>query len=583
MQEITPEFVKTAITNTHPNQSLTMKLAKALRTHADGLIPTELIDKRRPSEPEAIKDYRKSIYVPMTKNPIQKVINSLCKIRRSQDWNIDHESEIPSTIAEGESLEDYCEKNYPGFQSITNWAFSDLLKQYLIDANSVVAIIPKRAPANSAEYIKPVAEVFTSDQVIYIDEEEEYCVLLSADKNVYKNPNGRKTFTGNIYYILTTTQVVRYKQGASNILELDIDYTHDIGEVPAFRVGGLFHKRVNNQTIYESRISAMIPNLDEAAREYSDLQAEIVQHIHSEKYAYTNTECPTCRGTGSVRVDGKEVKCSNCNGVGHVQSVSPFGVTLVSAAALGEHQLPTPPIGYINKDVEIAKLQDQRVQDHIYRALSSLNMEFLAQSPLNQSGTAKEVDKDELNNFVNSIAEDIVKILDRVYYFICEYRYKISVPKKDDRLQLLPKIAVPEKFDLLNSQYLMEEVKTAKDAGVSPSVLKHLQIDYARKKFNSDPDKAKEVEAVFELDPLFGYSHDDKLAMLSANGITMRDYVISCNINQLVAQCVDKDEQFFDLKFEAKKKIVIELADDIIKANSTVETIKSQLNNGQAQ
>ena len=103
--------------------------------------------------------------------------------------------------------------------------------------------------------------------------------------------------------------------------------------------------------------------LDEAAREYSDLQAEIVQHIHSEKYAYTNSECPECHGAGTVRdKDGKNVTCTKCHGTGSVLQVSPYGVHLINAAKAGEQQLPAPPIGYIQKSADIARLQDERVR-----------------------------------------------------------------------------------------------------------------------------------------------------------------------------------------------------------------------------
>lgn len=569
----TEETLRKAINTKHKNYAETCKLAHLLHVHADGLLPDKLIDERRPSEPEDIKIYRKKIYVPKTKNPISKVINSLEKIRRSQDWNIQYDKEkIQSRIAKGETLEDYCEFNYPTHTSVTNWAFSELLRQYLLDANGFVAVVIEEMTTSNT-YLKPVAKFFESKQVIDFVE-NEYIILLSEDTSTYSTPAGKITYTdGSIYYVITNEFILRYEQTTSQKdLQLKLEYAHNFGKLPAFKVGGSFLKRKNHDTIYESRIASMLPSLDEAAREYSDLQAEIVQHIHSEKYVYTNTECKSCRGLGrTTNEEGKEVECKVCGGHGTVQNVSPYGVHLINAASVAEHQLPNPPIGYVQKTADIAKLQDERVRQHLYDALSTLNMEFLAETPLNQSGTAKEVDKDELNNFVNSIAEDIVRILDNVYYFINEYRYSIVVPDITSRKEMLPDINVPSKYDILNSQHILDDLTSSTTAKVNPVIRRALEIEYAKKKFNTDPEVSYEAQAVLELDPLYGLTEDEKMTRKSNGAITDIDYIISCNIVQFVRKTVEQNKSFYSLTFEKKMAEMTKMAEDVKKAIDTVK------------
>ena len=128
--EINAEFVKRVINQKNPNSQVCIELARKLETHSKGIVPEKLIFERRPSESDKVKDYRKTIYVPMTKNPIRKVFSSLSKIRRSQDWNTQYDAgRVPSFVAAEETLQDYCETGYPNFQSITNWAFSELLER----------------------------------------------------------------------------------------------------------------------------------------------------------------------------------------------------------------------------------------------------------------------------------------------------------------------------------------------------------------------------------------------------------------------------------------------------------------------
>ena len=572
--EITSDFVKNALNYRHPNYNLTISLAESIKIHAEGLFPEKLIAERRPSESLETFTYRKKIYEPITKESIGKVFTELQKIRRSKDWSIAYDDEeIPKVISSEETLEKYCEENYPGFDSVTNWTFAELLRRYLIDANSFVAMVLKESPKASNEYPKPIIEVFSSDQVLD-HVENEYVVLKSADKNVYKAGNNR-SYQGDIIYIITTTQILRYKQ-VSGSMELDMEYNHNFGYLPAFKAGGEYKCRVNNDTIYESRIHYMVPELNEAVRENSDLQAEIVQHIHSEKYYYTNTDCPDCRGFGK-NLKNKEVDCKHCNGSGRITNISPYGVYLIDMAKAGEQNAPAPPMGYIQKDTTIAKLQDDRVEKHLYKALASINMEFLSKVQLNQSGIAKEVDRDALNTFVNSIAEDIVRILDKVYKFICDARYSVIIPNEELRDKLLPSISVPEKFDILNSGYFLDEIVKS-EGKINPNLNKYLQIEYTRKRYHADPLKADELQCIFNLDPFYGNTQDEKMTMLANNGITELDYVISCNIVQLVNQAINEKDNFLRKTYSEKKEIIKTYAQAIIAENTPQNIIKENLN-----
>jgi hypothetical protein len=317
---ITPDFVKKAASVKHPNSLKWEALANRLKIHADGGTPKELIDVRRPNESETTKEYRQKIYRPVTEEPITKVINSLSKIRRSQDWSINYDSDaVPAAVAKGESLQDYCEFNYPGYSSITNWAFSELLKRSLIDANSVCAVVIKSLPTSNSEYAKPEIEMFSSEQICAFVPGQYY--VLKSEDVVMPDSLDNNTVKGNIYYVITDTQIARY-QNVGNVFSEVFVYNHNFGILPAFKVGGVFSERCNNDTIQKSRIASMVPYLDEAAREYSDLQAEMVQHVFSEKIIYTNTECSHCKGIGFNRkkkADGgyDDTICPHCHGGGY--------------------------------------------------------------------------------------------------------------------------------------------------------------------------------------------------------------------------------------------------------------------------
>lgn len=556
----------------HKAYKETCKIASDLKIHSDGENAGDLISERRPSESEAIQKYREKIFVAITEPVVSRIITSLSKIRRSSDWSIKYDaSKVSKSITEDETLEDYCEENYPAYESITKWTFDVLLKNYLVDPNGLIAVIYDPTGVDATTYKQPIAIVFNSENV-YDYVENKFAVLFSTDKSEYKIDN-QTMYDGEVYYYIDTTRVQRWEQtDAKKTMTLKWEYPHLQSKMPVFKIKGLFYKALDNVNIFKSRINAVVPHLKEAVREYSDLQAEVVQHIHSEKWFYQTQKCNTCNSTGKLIVEGKTITCNKCNGSGYAD-VSPYSSIKVPLPEPGTQAVSMPPAGYIQKQVDIVKIQDERIDKHKYQALAAINMEFLAETPLNQSGTAKQVDRDELNTFVNSIAEDIVCIMDKIYYFINEYRYFTVVADKNARKDMLPKIAVPQNYDLLSSDYLLAELQTAKTAKVNIISQIALEVEFANKKFNNDPMVRDELKAVLELDPLPGLTEDEKLLRLQNDGIIRDDYVLSCNIFPFVKKAIAENDKFLSMNLTEKRDFIQKYIDATLIFNSTAQQI----------
>jgi len=165
-----------------------LKKCKAFRPHSEGCYPDDLIECRRPNEPIEVKDYRKTIWVPKTKPTFDRIVNSLSKIRRSPDWNIKYQADGKdkfSKIREGETLEDYCEKNFPYFTSVTIWIFAVCLKKYLTDPNGVILIMPLSFKVEPTEYLKPYPVIFDCCDVVEFIEEDH--AVLNDPTGCYYN------------------------------------------------------------------------------------------------------------------------------------------------------------------------------------------------------------------------------------------------------------------------------------------------------------------------------------------------------------------------------------------------------------
>ena len=559
-----------------------------LRIHVKGEYPDKLIDERRPGESDTIKKYRKKIFISKTQSTVTKIFNSLQKIRKSRDYLIKFNAQdVPKIIATDETPENYLSYNFPKYESLDNWFWSVAFSQYLTDANSLVLTIPMNWKVKDNEYIKPYPLIYNSDQILDY-EYDNFVVLKSKELSKYKS--GNRTFDGSIYYYVDKLVLEKYTQvDAKGSFKVDT-YNHNLGYLPVTRMNGVIYEDNTNDTLYISRIQSIVSSLNEAAREYSDLQAEIVQHIHSTMWAINGKECLICKGTGIIpKQDGGIYSCDECKGRGFFP-FNPFEHISIKQQGPGETAPPTPPAGYLSKPIDIAELQNKRVHDHLYHALSSINMEFLASVPLSQSGVAKEIDRAELNNFVYSIAEDCIRILDSLCKTIIDYRYGGIISNKVDRDKLLPYIQVPEKYDIIPDNYLVEEIEKLRNSKVSPVIINAAEVEYASKKFNTNKKIKEKLEDIYQLDPLSGMANDEILTASSNGVISKKTYIIHSNIREFIDYLYEDDERFYSLPLLDKKEKLEELADEWINENrpKTISSIDSSSitnnnNNGDSQ
>lgn len=569
----------------HKCYTETVDLYKALKTHANGEVPKKLIEDRRPSESQDVMDYRTKIYVPKTKNPISKVITSLSKIRRSPDWNVKYyPKSFSSKIIEAERPDVYTENNYPGHDSVTNWIFSVLLKNYCVDANAVIMVMPVNIGAEKVnEYYKPVATLFNSDQVMYFDDASTFAILKSTDKSDLIKDDGTSAYQkGDVYFFVTEKEFFRLEQNKDGSYATTDQLLHNKGRLPVFKIKSAFLKQKDNSTIQESRIAPMLAGLDEAAREYSDLQAAKVQHMYPLFWYIQSKECNKCNGTGKTVEESGPVSCKTCSGTGKIK-FSPYAHLEVSPAKLGEQNVPIPPAGYVSRDVEIIKHQETSVAQHLYSALAAINMQFLDQTPLNISGDAKQVDREELNNFVYSVAEDLVGTMDKIYWWINEWRYAVVVPDSKQREAMLPEISVPENFDLLPADYLMDEISKARTAKVNPILIAAMEHSYSVKKFYTNPEISTLIDSLYMLDPLAGYTVDEKMSLMQNKGCTLPDFVISAYITAFVKKAVATEKDFMSKPLEEKMNVMRKYADEKIKEADAAEHVKQDLLKQQQQ
>ena len=283
-----------------------------------------------------------------------------------------------------------------------------------------------------------------------------------------------------------------------------------------------------------------------------------------ERQEFVQNECVECKGTGR-RINPKwfqgcdesispHITCTECGGLGHV-APGPYSKIMVRPLknALEGQQIPFPTVVYTKRDIEIIKVMEQSVENHLYASLATINFEFLAKTPLAESAVAKLTDKDESNNTAHAVAEDVIYGMDSIYRLVALYRYG-HLYLEDEIQEMLPTIPVPDRFDFLSIASLQKELQDAKTAKLNPRLLNQMETDLADKRWNADDEVRDELVLVLKLDPLANITEDDKLIRLSNKGITQETYVISSNIHEFIQRAIEEDPKFPELELQKQKE-----------------------------
>ena len=207
-------------------------------------------------------------------------------------------------------------------------------------------------------------------------------------------------------------------------------------------------------------------------------------------------------------------------------------------------------------------VQEKGVDNQLFKALAAINMEFLAKTPLAESGKAKEVDKDEGNNFVYGVAYHLIKnVLEPIYESIVKYRYgtKVQGRSEESLKKALPLIQVPEHFDLLTETALIDQLAKAKEAGVDPTIINEMQSDLINKKFKDQPDVREALKLSNEMNPFNTATSEQVADMELAGLITKEDAVRALYADSFVQKAIKDDPKYIYLDFKKQLEIIIKM------------------------
>jgi len=553
------------------NNHKAIKEADLIAIHAKGLEPTELLEMVRPNEKSQYKEYRIQRWQSVTKTYWSKIQTVIQKIQFSEDFKIKYKEE---TLTD---LQGYLSKEYPKFGSFENWFWSLGYQQFLEDSNGVYICLSEYKQKSDSDLLRPEISFIPYKQILDF-KDEQYLVYESKEKSLVRYGNTERK-DGRVIIAIDTVNYYRYEQVGKltdyNFQLVEMFEHNAGGDLPCWKSGGNVKGFEKGNVIYESFLADTLPFFNEAVSIYSDHQANMALHIHPDRWEIASSPCLVCEGRG-YNIDAKTNKkhsCNNCGGSGKVVMRTPFNVMQIQPASReGVNditQIPTPPAGYITRPQENIDFVYGQYKEAIKQALASVNMEFLMNIPMSESGISKLVDRQELNTFLLKITRHIVEnIWKNGFYFIAKIRYGNIIK---DVNEIIPFVQIPNQFDILTSEIMAQRVGYAIEKKMPSAIIAKLSEEYAESEFGSDDIETLKLKLSNLLDPLPFKNEDEKMSILTNGGCTKSDYIISANIYQFITKAIEDEftEPFEDMDYKTQMTILKEYAKEVETATKT--------------
>jgi len=575
MEVGTKSFIEKYIEKDHDKdlKSIKEKEYKSLKRHSDGKVDDalDMMVTYQPSEPEWAIKYKKDNYRAITKAPFKKIQNSIAKIQKARDLIITPSEKNSPKINDSETLYSYLFEKFPKQNSILQWFFNFQIKNYLTDSNGIVVIAPeyvldddyleeyKDKPTN--EYINPIPYTFCITKIHYFD--NNLLIIKIEDKEWF--------IIDKLNYYFLERDTIKEKYTTTLL------YTHNLGYIPAIENGGVLTSE-DDDVYYESWIAGIIPDFDQALLENIDKNVTIKQHLYPEKVEFTQNECTTCNGIGEVTREnsfGRSMKyaCTDCGGNGF-KGGSPFSIHKVRPAMNGEENtIPTwAPVKYVEKDLKPVEFLSKDIDNLIKKGLGAVNMEFLAESPTDQSGVSKAYDYDQTHLFLSNISNDIFgRFLPFIIKVINELRYKEILESNVQLLnEQLPSINIPNDFDIITASVIEEQIGKAVTNGLSTSIIESMEMDYISKKYEGSPKEMAYQQNIILLDALRGMKSDDIMTMNALTPFNPLTLITHSFINSFVERAFSEYKDFATWDLSRKKELINKYAQEYKDTNKVI-------------
>lgn len=557
----------------------------------------------RPREKRAHKTYRENIYKNPLKGFLDKQIERLDYIPESDDFSVIwHEGKQAKALKEHNDTA-FAEKT--GFEE---WFFDFVKSDFVKDPNAVLVLIPHEIPEFDTETYKPMAELIGSENVLQFQKGKFAVLRSSREVKVINVHNQSVSSDGLLLYFFDHESYTVVRETSRNgrgsaltstfsIWGLSYELTPDLMTEAVFepflhRCSGLPARKIGKkrlkvngkgEELFASTVTNALEHIKDAQARYSDIQVEFNYHVNSQEYRVATRPCSAVgcdKGDIPIRgadgaITGKK-KCESCQGSGMEIGSSALDFIVYSMPKKeGFTDVPggVPPVpgGFIPRPIESVRelvLEYKRKTDEAY---ADVHMAFHNRTPLIESGTAKEVDREEFYRDCITLAKHFCGLLQWSYKVQTNYMFGLVGV---DELQV-PKVITPSRFMLSGIDETRTELNEAIINQYDSDLVGIIQARMFEYQGGKDSVEYKRFVTRMRLDPYRAYKPAEKtfqLGLISqvaevgseAYEAMVKQFILSFQFNVLLDEAEMAYPDFYVYPIKERQAILVKLLEKYV-------------------
>jgi hypothetical protein len=464
-----------------------IRLADEMSVHSRGLLPKDTLIRQHPSESSAAFEYRLRNYIPVTTTGWQRGLSNIYRLFRLANHTITTDTKTYEYILRAEF--DGCDF----YQFIYNNCLSSMME----DANGYLVVLP--VPA--ADGIQISLQIVSSYNLCF--ESSTAIAWYVAEDNDYYHG-----------YLLDVNGLYKIYQRINNKSEIvkEAIYLHNLNILTAVKLGGDWC----SEGYYKSFFYAYAAFANRAIQRDSDLSIVVSQSAYPVREFANFLETIL---TPAKDGDNLQVTSSPTHAIIRPNPKSP------DALAPNE-----PSLRYITPDVSILEFLKSEVEFYLRKAEEALYLTPKVSDA--QSGTAKNIDKEEELSFLEKISARIFDvIIYNALHFVAAYL--------NEDTTLYPHIIRPTAFNIKSENELLVSYTESLESG-NTAVRTATLEEYINKKYASDRITLKIYRIALRYDKLLTLKKEEIDSLLSLNLISAADvkfhYAYFTKIKEIIAK-----------------------------------------------
>lgn len=558
-----------------------VKQSRRIETHAEvDKFPEALFSKRAPNQNEEEDTYVRENYKNTTHPVYMDYLAVTSRGLQDNNWRIKY----PQGSSEDDDYNEYITEEIDVFDSVESYVKNLVPSLRSKDANGVMTFDikpPKMVEVDGelvqsdTERLEPQPKYYSSAQVVAW-EWDTYAMFEAYEKSVVEYYN-KPVKVGRIFYFYDDSNIWKITQVGKftdQRFTYEIVFAHELGMFPCHKMKGVPAILKDGSIYYTSRFYFSVDLLDWSLLYSNYLNVSIANVCFPFRWM-VGDECDFTTGEQNC-FGGKlgDKDCPGCNGSGMKVRTSPMKTYLLrpkEGTSEGDTSFPEP-IGFVSPKTDTLEFTKETAKEYSDEARSILHLRTTngqASGGEESTATGDLIDLKAMSAFVQPDSDQTFD----VFQFLLDIIGKVRTGNKDFEGA---ELVYAKTFDFRTDADILEDIKTAREAGAPTHVINSLIYQYINHRFYAEKETAMVSALITQADRLLTLTNEDIVKRKAQNTVETWEIVLHDSAFQLVNELISETPDFLNLELQAQVDALEAKAKE--KTPSTINTNAERAN-----